>query len=772
MRAARFAAVGLLLLGLWLRLSTRQQVFVDGSVLPLTADSAYHLHRSLETFAQFPHAPVFDPLMNWPEGAFAHVADGFDVLSALTAKLALAESPTAAAAVMVHVPIAFGLLTALLAVFLAGLLARGDPWWHWIALVTWMAALLLPIGIFISLLGRTDHHCAEAVAVAALCSFSLARFPLAALRRRTLAERVRFEALGAAAITFAMYMFNGSEAYVALAVPVLIVAILCDRGSLDAATPAERKPYWFGSGVPALLFGAAGTAALYALNLRQHRQLFSYAFPSLLQPSLLVLAGLICALLLLVARRVEFGADERWPRRRLQVAVPSALAVMAALAAVPAIRAEVISGVASHLLRGDAWMQQVVEAQPLLRWGTLLTAAGWAQALQYYGWFAPISCVLLPLAIAATFREQRGRSAAFAWWACCMIALALVQNRFARPLMPLASVWIAIGAAALARRLLSSAPLRARGLVLCGVVLILLTADLRFLTALRSRPDAAQLASLFLSRENHVRADGTRAGALTPWALGHTLTWPAQTGVVANGFLYHVGREVLERSQTALAGREAGALQLMQERDLDWLVVGASYYGNAAAGRARVPALVAAEQGAMVNLRYLTLVPMAVTMLGGGGMPEAGVPHLEHLAPRWASYGIGGEEPDAAIPELWVFERVRGARLVGRTTPGAQVLADIVLRNGLVRIPFEAFTRADGEGRFELRVPVWNDYRVPGLGTGTKWVLRSGDVRWSLRVSERDVREGREVVASPPADAARDTPEANVGVDVSIREGN
>ena len=45
-----------------------------GSVLPLTPDSTYHLHRSLQTWAQFPHAPVFDRLMNWPEGAYSHVA--------------------------------------------------------------------------------------------------------------------------------------------------------------------------------------------------------------------------------------------------------------------------------------------------------------------------------------------------------------------------------------------------------------------------------------------------------------------------------------------------------------------------------------------------------------------------------------------------------------------------------------------------------------------------------------------------------------------------
>src|SRR5262249_13557369 len=114
------------------------------------------------------------------------------------------------------------------------------------------------------------------------------------------------------------------------------------------------------------------------------------------------------------------------------------------LACVPAVREPVVAAIGDHLFRKERWLQTVTEAEPLFAQG-FLNLAGWDRALQYFGPFAPLSLLLLPLAIVRVAKTAPARAGTFAWFALSLLGLTLIQNRFARSLYPFVAVWSALG---------------------------------------------------------------------------------------------------------------------------------------------------------------------------------------------------------------------------------------------------------------------------------------------------------------------------------------
>ncbi len=131
--------------------------------------------------------------------------------------------------------------------------------------------------------------------------------------------------------------------------------------------------------------------------------------------------------------------------------------------------------------------------------------------------------------------------------------------------------------------------------------------------------------------------------------------------------------------------------------------------------------------------------------------PKRGLPQ-----PRLFPDGI----PARTVPYK-LFEIVEGARLSARGEPGADLEARLVLRTPLGRrFEFRAATRADGEGRAELRVPYPTDASAPTRAEGAYRVFFAG-VTYEVAVSDTEVRQGSVVGLSPARD---DPPEAAGGV--------
>jgi hypothetical protein len=711
-----------MLLAAWARLARFRGLFPGGEIAMLDGDSAYHLRRILAAVRAFPHVPAFDASMNWPRGGLCHWADGFDVLGAAWVLLAGGGAGEARAKLAAAVfPVVLGLLVVWAVIDLAALVGSGGPARRPVALAAGLLAALVPQGVASSLLGRTDHHVAEALSLLLLVGWALRGLPAPAAAPRTVRAALGWEVAGALAIGGALWLFAGATLYVAVAAAPLLVALALRR---------EPAPL-VGSGAPALLGGAALSAVASAPALAAHGHLLSFLYPSALQPLLVAAGGVLLLLAWAAPRALPAAAGSR--RARLAVVAAAALLAAAALAAVPAVR----QGLHGWLLRRDPWLAVIVEFQPLL---DPRVASGPVAALRlFFGSLGLAAPLVLAVAAVDVTRRQRARGLALAWILLAVTGLALLQNRFGRLLAPLLAVAAATALAAVAR-----AALRGRawsGVVALGLAALWCAADgrLRGQLALPPRhgPNVLQAAALDLADAPPVER-GRGAGVLAPWDFGHDLLVLGGRPVVANGFGSYLAPDALSDVERAYRGDLAGLLAIMRERDLGFLVAG-SFLDATYAG---APPFAASPQGGVLDLARLAARDTAPLAIGGSGVPAARVPHIAAFLPRFAS-----PEPVPGLafplPQLWVYERVTGARLRGRATPGALVVAELPFReNGRPHV-WKAWCDAAPDGRFELTVPIPTGWARPTLWTAPAWHLRAGGgAARAVEVPEAAVRGG------------------------------
>lgn len=696
----------LLAAGLWLRASSSRTALVGDYPTALTGDGAYHLHRALRTAQEFPHAPVFDPLMHWPEGAYCHWPPGYDQLLALWPWLfGCAGDEVRAAGVIVWVPVVLGLVTIGLTCTLCASLSHRSSGRAWLLLGVTALAGMVPIGVRMSLVGNTDHHVLEGPLVISLVLWLVVRL-------RQSHAGLAWELSGATLLWAGVYLFNVSLLYSVPVALVLLARALHGRSS---------APQWVGSG--ALAFGvAAGVIAWTFLpGLRVHGRWFAFAYPSLLYP--------LCMLAVALALTIGHGlawrllperSDPRAVGARALAAGGLLLLGLAGLGAWDTLRDPIEKAVFGHMLRANVSMQGVDEAEPLL-------SRGLAWPVYHFGALAYASPVLLPAGIFWSLRRARGAALAMLTMGGWLLLLSMMQQRFVRALFPLLVVWSALGVYQLLGRWMPR-PAWMPGPALLLVTLALGLADegIRGRMRLESepRPKAVAGASAYLSEHNHVRADGTRAGVLVDWGRAHHMMWPARAGVVANGFLYVVSADGVAQVRRALTGDVARALHFMEARDLGWLVTGAAFYQGIRLGPQRRTLLRGGPAGGMVDLDFVRQVPMAVTALAGSGVASRGVRHAAQFAPRWASEERAQGVP-FYLPALWAYERVAGARLAGKAPGRAIVEARINLKFRGHDLPYRAWAVAEGDGSFEVVVPLETNRTGEFVETGPYWTLVS-----------------------------------------------
>jgi hypothetical protein len=346
----------------------------------------------------------------------------------------------------------------------------------------------------------------------------------------------------------------------------------------------------------------------------------------------------------------------------------------------------------------------------------------------------------------AAWREGRARALALLFQALALTALAALQIRFGRPVVPVLAASGAIALAALAARL----PLRPALAHVLGpaVVLVALAADPFVWAATADAPldpaDALVGAALDL-REG--RPDDPSPGVLAPWDMGHQVNVLGRRPVVANGFGSYLDAAGYEEVRRAYTLREPELVAWMRGRRLGYVVAGLmTFEGKVAGPGPRWPLTTKDGVGAL-DAVYLRGVPLAPAILGGSGVPDAGIPHLEHLLPRFASLQTARELP-FVVPVLWTFELVEGARLGGTAAPGARVVLELDLRERSRPHVWRAWTTAAADGRWTLTVPLPTGYAQPTLATGPVARLRVGDAAPApVIVPEAAVRAGAEVVA-------------------------
>jgi asparagine N-glycosylation enzyme membrane subunit Stt3 len=717
------AAVGLLLLAAFLaRLAGAPGAFDQGELVTLDGDSLYHLRRMRLIAGQFPAVPWIDPLIAWPDGGPIPWAAGFDLLGALFILLghALGGPHGADLWVAALCPV-LGIAVVAASVELTLALLPDAPGRRVAALAGGLFAALLPQGLASSRFGRIDHHVAEALAMILLARWALAVVPPGDRTRR---QRLAFEVAGSTLSAGAVLVFTGSPLYVALVVPILVGAAL-----------ASARPLLLGSGGPGLLVGGvlAGLATVPAVA--AHGRSFAFGFPSWLQPLLLAAAGSAVSLSVLVGTRVRPG----W-RRWASTMAAFAVLVLAGTVALPGGVSQAMAGIREWLLKADPWLRTIDEFQPLHSGRGLV-----AGALRFFGVTGLVAPLLLPLGWWAARRRVPSRALGFLWVALALAALTLLQVRFGRVFAPFLAVAAGLTAFRISARLGERSA--AVAVPLLATVLLL---DPAVRAALAPAEDPVPNAMVEVARELRHHLPGPAPGVLTPWDLGNEVLTLAGRPVVATGFGPYPDPSAYWETVMAFSSGEAELLPWLARRRVGWVAAGAAnLFGRVRSADALIP-----FSAGDFDHRWLQGTPSAPLLIAGSGIPSLGVHHFEHLMPVLASTRtVGGLK--RPLPVIWLYEVVAGATLHGEAQTRARVVVEIPISEHGRSHTWRAWTDADGEGRWSMRVPLPTDLATPTLATGPGRLSIAGEAPGGLRLTEAMVRAGavvawREAAAPPP----------------------
>lgn len=195
---------------------------------------------------------------------------------------------------------------------------------------------------------------------------------------------------------------------------------------------------------------------------------------------------------------------------------------------------------------------------------------------------------------------------------------------------------------------------------------------------------------------------------------------------VTSGFGAYAGEAAFREAEGSFVASPAALDALLARRRVRFVIAGGMSAPLLNALPDLQPFARRAGERAVLDLEYMRAVGTGPLVIGGSGIPGAGVRHLEHLMPVGATL----EQPPGlgfSLPALWVYERVAGARLAGTAPAGARVLATIDFAEQSRAHVWRAFVEAGADGRFELVVPFPSGLVRPTIRSAARWSLRVGD---------------------------------------------
>jgi dolichyl-diphosphooligosaccharide--protein glycosyltransferase len=730
-------ACGVAALAFLIRALSFANVFHAGQVVFAPADAMYHVRRSYYTFESWPHLLLFDPYVNYPDGAPIPWSPLPDFLAGSLAAL-LADGDAGFETVLAWWPVAVGALGALPIYFLARELAP-----RLAAVGAGCLYAMLPISVAYGRVGNPDHHVSAAAVGACLllvCTKLLADAPSTA--------RLRALAFALAVVRAALlWTWHGSLLYLAVAeASLLLAAALTGRRELHAVHAASAVGTLLLVGpllatFPTPLLGPYSSIALSRLHLIAVAGAGVVAFAGFLRASrsgreMRALANLG----FLLAVGVGFGL--------CVLALPGPRAGLE-----PAFR---------FLTMTDAAGAMTIEQFALF---PLFGRSSENAAANTWGGYA----YLLPLAPVALLVRARARAAAgeraqlllVAGWAAAFGFLALSQRRYGNDVAAAASVGFALGGAQLASLLVARLrlPRAAAAVLIFALGAALYAQPIAGLYAPWARRGLAKLAAApgeqtappataawaihrFLRAVRAVTPETTgythpaarpEYGIVSQANLGHALQWVARRATPTDPFWEYIGPENWDRAFELLtAVRESRAVELAAELDARYVVVGPSATDGLIGDRLfRDDGL---RRGRLPALRRFRLVTEG---------PRGGRPIQSMFEPAV-------ERPDEFVPYK-LFEVVRGAQLEIPAPPGARVDAVLRVRTPAAReFTFYTSARSDPEGTARLRVPYANRPSAAGgphdVVTDPSWRIRiAGAEAGTIVVPEAAVLEGRTI---------------------------
>jgi len=750
------ALLAIAALALVTRSANLGQVFpADGSgPRILFVDTFYHLRR-IELIVSGGHwIPPFDFYSTYPTGGDFFWPPLFDqgLAAAAWAVRPLVDSAREAIRwVGALLPVVLGALV-VFPVFALGRLFFGRA----VGLVSAAAIAVFPWHAEYTCLGRPDHHGAETLLLT-LTFLLFVRVTIEAEKRR-----VRFRDLvgpRARLLPWGRIALCGVAAAATLSVQMGAVLLL---GVIPAVVAVRFfLAAWRGRDVEPLLVAASLTLGiatallgpLHTLWGGNRRFEFVYNQPSLFQPTLLLLFALVPYFLHRIARPMRL-AGARGPIVALVGAAASAMVFLVLpLVLIRGFRGAVVSA-AGWVGGEEVYLPTVLETQPLFR-----SAGGLSlePIVAYSGFLLPAAVVglaLLPSWMRSSRRIRRDAQLFLLVWSLAFFVLSINQVRF---LMYGAVNASLLAGAAVGFPFVARAPAsrRARGAfgipaALAAALSALLLAHAGFVAhrriALRDRGLEPPLERCF-----EWMADGTPAtsfyldpdrrpeyGVMTTPEWGHHIVWFARRPVTSNPFFDLDG---LRRTAAFFLARDENeALRALDAAGCRYVV-----FTHRAFDTVRYAGLLDGDLGAhwtsltgeAERIERLARTPSTgLYLLDGAFSPQFSLGgRILEMDGRYDRFRLVWESAESLdedsvwipfrgfggikIPFVKVYERVEGARVVGRGAPGAAVQLTLPIRTNADRTFVFSRTVVCGlDGRFEFRVPYAGSPNLRWAGTG------------------------------------------------------
>jgi dolichyl-diphosphooligosaccharide--protein glycosyltransferase len=697
-------------------------VFVDGDVrFPFGVDELYHMRRIWFMAVNFPATLGFDLYLNFPHGAPPIWSPFFDwTIAAVARALVGASDRHAVEAVAAWAPPVLGAIAVLVATGPArSAYSPAAGWW------TGWLLLTPPAHVFLSEPGQVDHHVAVGILAALLL---MAALPMTRPVAPDTSPRgaVATGVVAAAAIL----LWAGALLHVLILQVFLTLQLVATEDRSVARARARSL---------ALMHGVAALGvAPYCLG-RSWEQFgaFSVEVHSSLQPLWLAAGATAFGLTAWLWGREALGGSRGLRLvSALSVAVPG---IAAAWWGIPGLADSVQS--AGGWFSNDRFLARILEMKPLLFAGDRFAPAIAHEQFSYLFWSFPFFlCALLWQALRAKRTDRLLLTVA----AGTFMAAGLYQQRFL-DVACAGYAWvlgpaIAEGFAAVRRR--RSMPrwlpgAAALGVGLAAVLPVALTYPSELARSIASHRGAeidlhsivrrqlvVRRAADWLKRETPPTQGYLDAslrpeyGVLTSWDSGHLLRYYGERPMVQDNFGpwggiagFDAGREYFE------AHDEADAIAIAERFGIRYVVAlpkGSGQVKPSLDSLTRRMAVVRKEGGALA--------------FNGAGL---GRHRLVHLADDADLKRPAGQPPW----RIAVYEIVPGALVLGTAPAGREVRFEQMLRlPGQPPILYVASVWADASGRYAQRLPYPNE---------GGYVVRMGQTRRTLRVSEADVREGR-----------------------------
>jgi len=754
-RALRIATpAGLFALAVAVRVLPWPRVLTDNWVYPFGNDAYYHLRRIGYSVANFPAVLEFDSYIAFPTGAKPIWTPFFDWIMAALARPWIRDLSAGGAGDLERLAVWVAPILGGACVVAAYALARRH-FGYTPALLTGLVLSLLSGHVWYSQIGFIDHHAAVALVTTLLLGAGMCL--LRAEARGEVGAAWRHALWTGALYAGALVLWPGSLLHVGLLECGLYLYLLTRSERAEAIAFADRLVALHGV---ALLMVAPFSLG----NQWPQWSSFSPVVLSNFQPAFFALVGGGTWIARGLWSGTSLGAT---PARRLAGLVGVTIALVAVGGALLPALLTGADDAWQWLAKQDRFQVHVAESRPLLFTEDQFKLSTATRRLSYFVLLFPLAAALL------AFGARRERDRASVWlllgWAAGLFVVTLLQRRFFNSFSVAISFVLALSVY-WAYRALVVRGLRGRrtvaALVCAGALILLMLPSLQTyqssLHNLRASARGEKMtapSNILLAhaavetgvwmRRHTPRTKGwfdptkrPEYGVLTPWYIGHIIKYVARRPTLVDNFGDDVGEDGFVWAHQYYTKRESEVESELDARRVRYVVVHRAQESRA-------------EEYTPGSL-YWTLYTHDGSRFDSSDPSAPAVPALARHRLVYESRQIPTAGADG--PAIYkVYEVVRGALVVGRGRPGAEIDIALALRTNRNRV-IEWATRASvaADGRYEVRLPYATLGGAPATQTAQAYQFTCDGRTQTLVVNEEQVLQGR-VVSGPTLCGDADT---------------